>query len=54
MPPVIEAPPEETVSVPAEVIVPEPVVVRFPDVESDPSSLIVNFGVPFEAILNAV
>lgn len=44
--PVVWVRPLEAVNKPAEVIVPDPVVVILPEVETTPFSLMVNFGVP--------
>ncbi len=52
--PVIEAPPAATVSRPADVIVPVPVVVTLPEVEISPSSLIVSELTPPDLICRAV
>ncbi len=54
IPPVIEAPPAETVRAPAEVIVPVPVVAIFPEVEIVPSSEIVRLVTPPDWMSNAV
>src|SRR5207248_9678698 len=54
IPPVIDAPPAETVKAPAEVMLPEPVVKILPEVEIAPNSVIVNLDVPPDSILIAL